>query len=133
MSIVTVRCMAILATTILVSPARGAGPATRAMPESSEVPGTSIVRVADVLRRDALKNLREFAIRKYDCKVPRVTDTEVKGTDGDLQLDSTGRLYSGVITEMWTVDACGKTHRLALVFQSDGKGGDYVAIGEVNE
>ena len=105
-------------------------PLPRTLPESNELPGKSAVRLATSLRHDALRNLHSFESSKYHCASVTVIDTDSTKLEGDVLLDEHGRLHSGVITDSWIVDACGTRQHLTLVFQPDGKGGNYVAIAE---
>lgn len=100
------------------------------LPQSNELPGKSTLRLAAMLRRDALKNLHAYESTRHHCSALIVVDTDTTKLDDDVLVDEHGRLHSGVITDRWVVDACGARQVLTLVFQSDGKGGDYVAIAE---
>jgi hypothetical protein len=105
-------------------------PLPKTLPESNEIPGKSALRSATALRHDALKNLHAFEASKYHCATVTVIDTDSTDLKGDVLVDERGRLHSGVITDRWVVDACGTRQVLVLVFQPDGKGGNYVAIAE---
>jgi hypothetical protein len=105
-------------------------PLPKTLPESNELPGKSALRSATALRHDALKNLHAYEASRYHCTTVTVIDTDSTDLKGDVLVDERGRLHSGVITDRWVVDACGTRQVLVLVFQPDGKGGDYVAIAE---
>jgi hypothetical protein len=112
-------------------PAPAPSPLPGPLKETEEVPGVSLVRHATALRKDALRNLALFAKKKYKCSSIRVVDTKHEKDDGEILLDRKGRLFSGVVSERWSVWLCGEIRALALVFRPDGKGGSYISIAEV--
>lgn len=124
---------AALALTLVMVGCASQKPVPAALRPSNDIPGNSIVKVAAGLRTDALKNLTVFTTNKFQCSTPTIKNTISGKVDGEVALDVAGRLRSGNITEQWDIDACGTPRQLKLLFGPDGKGGNYIAIGEIKK
>lgn len=101
-----------------------------ALQRTTSIPGGTLLNIAAALRQDALANFAAFSKQKYACDSPAILDTTSEAVEGPLHLDARGALHSGYIKEQWSVDVCGSKKDLTLLFGPDGKGGNYVGIGE---
>jgi hypothetical protein len=112
-------------------PAPAPAPLPGPLKKTEEVPGVSLVRHAAALRKDTLRDLALFAKKEHKCGSVSVIDTKHERSDGEVLVDRKGRLFSGVVSERWSVEMCGELRALALVFRSDGKGASQISIAEV--
>lgn len=99
--------------------------------ENTGVPGDSITTISPYLLSDAITNITEWVRDNYDCDSIEVANTEWISQEGEILMDDKGRLFSGTISEKWTIAHCNVQTKLAIIFTPDGKGGSYVAIAKL--
>lgn len=110
-------------TICLCSPAFSAPPGN-----TGEYPGGTIANLAKALGKDAKKNIKTFVKEKHACRKYAVLNTEHVSMEENTYIDDRGRLLAGSVVERWTIDACGKSLGIGIVFTSDGKKGNYIVI-----
>lgn len=96
--------------------------------QSIELPATSIVKIAPTLASDVIGNIRTYIEKNYQCSDWQVLSAKEVSSEGDIIMTGKGQLYSGVISETWTVNQCGVNVELGIVMKSDGKGGSLVGV-----
>jgi hypothetical protein len=106
-------------------------PATAPLNLNEPAFAKSVVGLSPALREDAMRSLREWAKAKFSCDSLSVRMAESVSVKGDVTMDSRGRLHSGIVDENWSISRCGVRAELFLVFMPDGKGGTYIAIGDL--
>ena len=122
-------CLGFMALQGCVAPRPAAGSLPPALQKANDLPGDSSLLQARALRRDVLDNVRRYEKDKYQCASMNVLGTDTD-PPGKFYVDGRGRLMRGSLTDRWTVEACGRHQALVIVIQSDGKGGNFVAIAE---
>ncbi len=101
--------------------------------KNTGLPGNSIATVSPYLYNDITKNLKGWVKRELACDSYKVLDTKSISVEGDIIMGGKGRLFSGIISEKWFISYCGTQTTLGIVFQPDGKGGNYVVIATFKE
>ncbi len=92
------------------------------------LPGKSIATFSPYLYDDITQDLDRWVKKELSCNDYKVINTETVSTEGEIYMDGKGRLFSGIISEKWLISSCGIEVNIGVVFQPDGKGGNYVAI-----
>lgn len=100
--------------------------------QKTGLPGKSIATIAPALYSDALASLTMWMKNSQQCELVEVLDTQGISEEGEVLMDQAGRLYSGVVKEKWIVSGCEKVYNLAMVFQPDGKGGNFIGIANIS-
>ena len=100
--------------------------------EKTGLPGKSIASISPALYRDSMSNLSAWLKLEKSCGNFEVTETEVINHEGKVIINNKGQLFAGTITEHWNISYCNTQAKIGIVFQPDGKGGNYIAISEIN-
>lgn len=97
-----------------------------------KLPNTSIVNVAPALASDVIRNIRTYIEKNHQCSNWRIVSAKTTLPPvGGVILTHKGQLHSGIITEAWIINQCGKNIDLGIVMSPDSNGGSLVAIANL--
>ena len=92
------------------------------------IPEQSVASQAPALANDVLNNINVYLQQKFECVNWHIANVQHVSADDQIAFTKEGQIYSGKVTETWSINHCGSELDLGLVMMPDGKSGSYVAI-----
>ena len=96
----------------------------------SPYPKGSAVAISPAMERDAIRSLQAYLRKQYGDDRFEITARRSFGPLKSFIIDSKGRLVSGDLHEIWTIDIFGTLTEHEFIMYPDGKGGNYVGFRE---
>ena len=96
----------------------------------SPYPKGSAVAISPALERDAIRSLQSYLRKQYGDDRFEITARRTLGPRQEFIIDSKGRMVSGDLHEVWTINIFGKMTEHEFIMYPDGKGGNFVGFRE---
>lgn len=94
--------------------------------------GTTVAE--GVLLSDTMRvlNFQQYRHKSDGCRQAVVEKVKRSSTNEDFTINRAGGILKGKISEVWTVNRCGKRIKYSVTYNPDGVGGCYISVKDIS-